>query len=484
VDNGLYEVRVQRNLFPYEHAFLLEELNVLGATIVERDATSLTVQAESAEHLNLLTYADAVRSAEGSTHIPVQALFEGTRPTRQSTRYGPHGIHDYRGKFNPQMPRSLMVQLGIGPGHRVLDPFCGSGTTLVEAAFIGANALGVELNPIAAMVAEAKKAWLSREEVAVPVLGDIMNSQPFEFDPQEGKYLTAWFPAELYEEVRLMRGYLNTLNGVPKALWSALFSNLLRNHSLQEPKDLRVRRRKSVPPGASIVSSFLSLAAATCNDRNIWLQKAQMKAIGDIRVKVESSADVELGNETISAVITSPPYAMALPYVDTYRLSGVALGLITARDLGKTERLLIGARDITKSEKDEMVALQQCLPEDCTKIVSDLRIALENDKAAGFRKQAVPDNLVRYLVLMRDVLMNLRTISGQVVAHRWVIGPNHTNLAGRRIEIPTPQLIAALAEDAGYRKIFVQKVDAYPRYDLHSKNSIRTESIVGFVSDD
>lgn len=52
----------------------------------------------------------------------------------------------YWGNFVPQIPRQMMMRY-TKPGSWVLDPFCGSGTTLIEAARLGRNALGIEINP-------------------------------------------------------------------------------------------------------------------------------------------------------------------------------------------------------------------------------------------------------------------------------------------------------------------------------------------------
>lgn len=58
-------------------------------------------------------------------------------------RYGLHDIHEYRGKFFPQLVRACINISGIREGSIVLDPFCGSGTTLCEAKIRGSNRLAL-----------------------------------------------------------------------------------------------------------------------------------------------------------------------------------------------------------------------------------------------------------------------------------------------------------------------------------------------------
>lgn len=69
---------------------------------------------------------------------------------------GIHAIHPYPAKFIPQIPRQLIELFHPGDGSAVLDPFCGAGTTLVEAIDRGLDAWGIDLNPIACLIARVK----------------------------------------------------------------------------------------------------------------------------------------------------------------------------------------------------------------------------------------------------------------------------------------------------------------------------------------
>ncbi len=67
--------------------------------------------------------------------------------------------------FPPHLVRSCLQRFDVGPNHQVLDPFCGTGTTLVAAAAAGRNAIGVEIDPAYAR--------LARERLAT--IGDLFN---------------------------------------------------------------------------------------------------------------------------------------------------------------------------------------------------------------------------------------------------------------------------------------------------------------------
>jgi DNA methylase len=78
------------------------------------------------------------------------------------TRGQTHGIHPYPAKFIPQIPQALISALHPGDGTAVMDPFCGSGTTLVEAALADIPAVGVDLHPLACLISKVKVTLLSR----------------------------------------------------------------------------------------------------------------------------------------------------------------------------------------------------------------------------------------------------------------------------------------------------------------------------------
>ena len=78
----------------------------------------------------------------------------------QDTSYLSHSLHPYPAKFPPQLPRTILQQFSV-EGETVLDPFCGSGTTLVESRIFGANAIGVDVNGLSTLLSKVKATPLS-----------------------------------------------------------------------------------------------------------------------------------------------------------------------------------------------------------------------------------------------------------------------------------------------------------------------------------
>jgi DNA modification methylase len=105
------------------------------------------------------------------THVGGQSRLRGDHPiaeqlasaldvptsaeAEQEARAHVHGFHAYPARMHPLTARRL-VSMFSDPGESVLDPFCGSGTVLVEARLLGRATLGVDANPLAVRLSELK----------------------------------------------------------------------------------------------------------------------------------------------------------------------------------------------------------------------------------------------------------------------------------------------------------------------------------------
>ena len=75
--------------------------------------------------------------------------------TTKDTKYITHGYHRYPAKFIPQLARRL-IENYTDKDDLVVDPFMGSGTTLVEAKILGRPSKGVDINDVAYLIAKTK----------------------------------------------------------------------------------------------------------------------------------------------------------------------------------------------------------------------------------------------------------------------------------------------------------------------------------------
>jgi site-specific DNA-methyltransferase (cytosine-N4-specific) len=177
-------------------------------------------------------------------------------------------------------------------------------------------------------------------------------------------------------------------------------------------------------------------------------------------------------------ILTSPPYATALPYIDTDRLSVVALGLADAKELLALERDLIGSREWTRTEQvlwdERRSANADDLPPTVTNLLRDIHDR-NADGSAGFRRRAVPSLLYRYFARMGESFgawsRTLRAGESAVV----IVGHNRTTAGGERVDIATPELLGHVAERRGFNISELIKLETWPRYGLHSANGVAGE---------
>ena len=498
------------NYLPYEERLLAKEAATIGR-IKKGDASGLqvsvsTLQVEAVlSRLHRLTYFSHFSIGTGSATPTQQFLLETTAngsvtASRQSTRYSTHGFHDYKGKFHPQIARYLMGFSELTDQSLVLDPFAGSGTVLVEAVHYGCNAVGVEANPLAVLVGNSKLRLLkcSDRELTrfhkgirecITSLGTRKGigalADELEIDTATLDYLQSWFaPAILLPILEFRATCRHRLGQKWSQTADGILSSLIRDVSHQDPADLRIRRRKerlmSAPVAAKLSGSAETLISRTLAARKLLENSptSAMEILGDSRGLGTVLASAQ--RSPVDAIITSPPYATALPYIDTSRLSLVALGLCTATELRRLERNQIGNREISPIERkkveEDMECKLQSLPKEIEIFIHELT-RKQRDSDAGFRKLNMPALLLQYFTDMKAVLAETHDVLSRSGTAHWLIGPNRTHAGGKWLNIDTPRWIGAIAESVGF-DIEVDQLDTYQRFGLHQRNGIRQEFLV------
>lgn len=481
-------------LLPYEREFALEEARVLlRAGAVQDGDGVLSLQAQRLSRLPDLTYFKAYkRGQRGELSPTVQTMLErnGTpfsqRIKRQATRYSVHGLHEYKGKFNPQIARAILNAADVKRGSVVFDPFCGSGTTLVEASHLGLHAFGADLNPLAAFIATTKLRALRMDGKSVAAIAADAKSRRGAARAEGARedYLRRWFAPEVLSTFERIRTALHTLEPDQRDLGLVLASNLLREFSLQEPADLRIRRRVSPPSSRTPLEAFRSDVAAAA----VKIDKMRAVLAGELGEGSVVCADARQLATTAEqtglrgkarVAITSPPYAMALPYIDTQRLSLIWLGMVHPSDLPSLQSQLIGSREFVGRRdrfEDDLLGNTAALPREAWKFCRRLgRSVGPND---GFRRRSVPQLMYRYLVGMRDAFAAVAELLAPRGRFYLVVGHNHTTLGGTRIDIDTPALLAMVASETAFRIERTVELQTYQRYGLHHKNAVNREELL------
>lgn len=502
--------------FPYEQMLAEREARLLVGSKLRADESGFLVEGKQLDAIDpsKLTYFKAAQNGT-SFVVPDQAKLEAsvngngigwdpqleTIPSirRQSTRYSAHGLHEYRGKFNPQVVRAIGNLFGLEQGATVLDPFCGSGTTLLEAAHIGWNSVGIDMNPLGVLIANAKLAAfnaspsiLAREcDALAQRLTPVPDGSDWRMHLPEPNYLEKWFPVRVLCQLRaILRAIEHTKPKALQDVFRVILSDICREVSLQDPGDLRIRRRKDPADNYPAVERFLDAlrmrVSLVAKARQLIEPKKgteQHAIFGDTRAAVDVVRPwlAERDVENFDAAITSPPYATAMPYLDTQRLSLALLGLIGSRDLRDGEKTLIGNREIAEKERlgleGQITRNQAVLPDP---VIAFCRHLLDraDDPSHGFRRKNVPALAYKYFADMALMFASVLAVMKPTARYALLVGRNATTLQGEEILIDTPQLLAHVAESKGWQVDEMLAFETYHRFDMHQSNSIREEVLV------
>jgi DNA modification methylase len=208
--------------------------------------------------------------------------------TRSVNQYLTHWIYPYKGKFHPQMIRALINIIGLKENDRVLDPFIGSGTTAVEAMLLGINCIGVDVSPLCVIQSRVKTESIEVIEEIENVKKIIIQKNSFKFFDKENKNLLNLIDSIENEKVR----------------------NFYKLAYLISVSDKERRNRK-------FEQSFyknMELMIRSIKDFSDIVSKLNLK-LGKVEIIKGDARNLDLEDNSIDGIITSPPYSIALDYV-------------------------------------------------------------------------------------------------------------------------------------------------------------------------
>jgi 16S rRNA G966 N2-methylase RsmD len=245
-----------------------------------------------------------------------------------------HGFHSYPARMHPGIAASVIEVLSER-GGRVLDPFCGSGTVLVEAMLAGRRATGVDLSPLALRIAEAHLARPTAEQRArfLQALDDVgtaslarVRARVPSRAPLDARERAFYDPHVVIE----LAGLLEEIRARPerrtRRMLEIVFSSLLvklskqRGDTSEELTEKRIRKGLStelfVRKGKELVERWAALDAALPQDAS-----PPELLLGDAR------ALPELVRGRFDLILSSPPYGGTYDYVAHHARRYTWLGL-------------------------------------------------------------------------------------------------------------------------------------------------------------
>ena len=247
---------------------------------------------------------------------------------------GIEGIHPYPAKFIAELPRALLSRLSVPSETAVLDPFCGSGTTLVECQRRSLPSVGIDLNPIACLMTRVKTSPQSKglDEAAHAVTTLAQRARETVI-PQIPK-LDHWFSDQVQNALAALSDALITVHPTHRDALRLALSSIVVRVSNQE-SDTRYAAVEKAVTTEKVFTEFLRAASrirAALDTRDYSLTSATV-------IEADTLAlDPACIDKRIGMVITSPPYPNAYEYwlYHKYRMYWLGFDPISvkAREIG------------------------------------------------------------------------------------------------------------------------------------------------------
>ncbi len=292
----------------YEYKFLTKN------EIIERGAFFKSIDSIPTHHY-IICSNNSPLTWEGRSEVTKLYFKEGNF----STGYATHGLFPYRGKFHPQLIKGILNILKVKSGDVVLDPMCGSGTLNVEAAIIGINSIGIEKSPFCILMSKVKyEALKTSSEQLIRVKKEMSRNYNIlinnEYIPDNFNFDNGF---ETEKEITLL-AFLDAMGYARRCSKSidVLFPSVLKRYVGQ-------------------INSFIQAR-----------DKLNLK-IGNAKFELGDSKNLSLEDNSIDAIITSPPYSFAIDYAENDRPQLEYLGY----DVSKLKSEMIGLNGKTKKEK-------------------------------------------------------------------------------------------------------------------------------------
>lgn len=260
-----------------------------------------------------------------------------------NTQQYAHSIHPYPAKFIPQIPRRLIDALHPKDGSATLDPFCGSGTTLLESVMQGIPAVGVDINPLAVLLSRVKSRPLEQplDNIARSIADEarelIQNDESYQVPDIPN--LDHWFQEHVSEIVSLLVDRIDQAEAghtVKDALRVALSSILVRV-SNQESNTRYAAIEKSVSQ-EDVVDQFQKAAVKISETLRSVVGSPLFPDLRSTEVKAIQADSRELHKDlpdcNVGLIVTSPPYPNAYEYwlYHKYRMYWLGMDPIAARN--------------------------------------------------------------------------------------------------------------------------------------------------------
>jgi DNA modification methylase len=379
--------------------------------------------------------------------------------------------------FPPHMVRDYLSRFGVTRKQVVLDPFCGTGTTLVECKRLGIPSIGIEANPPALFATNVKVNWDVDADELLAHSRRIANRarkmliedgiQDCDLDNADANSCNGYARLRALPEASQKLLLKDSISPLP------LHKTLVLKECISKYSDERFCAHQRLALAKALVLDISNLhfgpEVGVRRDKkrdadavSLWMQRIREIAVDLTNVNGTSdtpsrailgdSRDVSvlLPPSSVDVVITSPPYPNEKDYTRTTRLESVLLDFVhDNRDLRGFKKTLVrsNTRSVYKEDTDDQLVADN---REIRRIARDIeRRRVELGKTSGFERLYARVTQLYFGGMARH-LTNLRPVLRPGAKLAYVVGDQASYL---RVMIHTGAILADIAESLGYRVV-------------------------------
>lgn len=429
------------------------------------------------------------------------ALKNGALNNLQPEDRPAHDWYRFVLSFPPHLVRTYLSRFGISPGQTVLDPFCGTGTTLVECKKLGVHSIGIEANPVAHFASCVKTSWgvdldllqshatLVAARTRAALEAQKINDDALSvFAPQDVRHIEVPELLDFTQEQRalILRGSISPLP-LHKTLTLLATIDECKNDALHDHELLALASAvvnnisnlhfgPEVGVGAPrfdvpVITPWLQRVRSMVNDLRLLHHQEGVSARAHLADAREITQVVE--PESVDAVITSPPYPNEKDYTRTTRLEAVLLGYVkdkTQLRSMKQQFLRSNTRNVYAADHDDDWAKDFPTIQALAEQIEARRIELR--KTSGFERLYARTTRLYFGGMARH-LDSLRTVLKPGAHLAYVVGDQASYL---RVMIRTGELLAEIAQSLGYELVAIDLFRT--RLATATRDQLREEVVV------
>ncbi len=362
----------------------------------------------------------------------------------ENSKISVHGLHPYPAMMLPQIAGRLLDDFG-SDANTVLDPFCGSGTVLVESIIRHKNAIGVDINPFAILLSKVKttpidihELYTAYEKISEQIQKAIWNPHVLENVTVPNLFnLDYWFKKKVAIELAYIRELISTIeNKGIQNFFLVAFAETVRkcsNTRYGEFKLFRIPKEKLESWNPNALTTMIDITK-----RNISLMNEFVDTISDIKSDIsvqilqeDMRHPTSIPDDFVDIIVTSPPYGDSRTTVAYGQFSRLALQWLgyDYEMIKSIDKMSLGGRRPKNIDSD--------LPSEVLYETLD-KISIKDEKRALDVYAFFKDLNLTFDEL--DRVLKTNGIVCMVVGNRTV----------KKINIPTDLIIVDLFEERGY----------------------------------